>query len=261
MGYRGLRHPRARLTPGRPGGPVAVDPHAGRVTRWLIGVGGWLRPLRWMLAGVAVYSALQLLPYATWQGPAPVWAVCGLAVAAGLWLALPGAVALAGRRGAITPADLGPRSGAAGHLSRACDARARFDSAAALLGEPTRWLTDARTRVGETTWSVAVRAREMSVLEDALDRARRASMGPLRVEEERRLTDEIEGQERLVRHLTSELVDLADVTERTAVAVVRADTRPGPELSEDERSSVEALQWFRLRLQALEEAWVELQDR
>lgn len=259
MGYRGLRHPRARLTRGRSDRPVAVDPNAGRATRLLIGVGAWLRPLRWVLAGVAVYAALQLLPYATWQGPAPVWAVCGLAVAGGLWLTLPGAVALAGRRGAITPADLGPQSGAAGHLSRACDARARFDSAAALLGEPSRWLTDARTRVGETTWWVAVRARELAVLEEALSRTRTASMGPLRLEEERRLTGELESRECLVRHLTSELVDLADVTERTAVAVARGDTRPSPELSEEERSSVEALQWFRLRLQALEEAWAELQ--
>lgn len=261
MGDRGLRHPRARLTPLRPAGPAAVDPHARRATRWLIGVGAWLRPLRWVLAGAAVYSALQLLPYATWQAPAPWWAVIGLAVASVLWLVLPGAVVLAGRRGAVTVADLGPSSAAAGHLRRACDARTRFETAAALLGEPRRWLTEARARVGDTTWRVAVRAREMAVLEEALSRTRSAEWGPLRQEEERRLADELETRERLVTQLTSELVELADVAERTAVAVSRCEVQPGAELSDDERSSVDALRWFRLRLQALEEAWVELQDR
>ncbi|HET9732177.1 MAG TPA: hypothetical protein VFP54_05830 [Acidimicrobiales bacterium] len=222
--------------------------------------GRWLRPIRWFLGVSAVVAALQLVPYATWQGPAPAWAVYGCLAASVLWLSLPWAVSLVGRRAVITVADLGGRSAAAGLLTVACRAQERFNVAAALLGEPQRWVRDAGVRISETTWLIAVRAREMSALESALRRARAAPDGPLRQAEERRLLDEIGAQEEAARDVAAELVRLADVAERTALTMSHFGAPPPPQLTDHERASVAALEWFRVRLESVEEAWIELQD-
>ena len=285
MGNRGLLRPRARLSSlpvgGRRAGarrtliPVlasrmpaprqsppslaAMDPRAGRLTRALVRIGPWLRPVRWLLGGVAVYMALQLLPYALWEGPAPGWAVGGLLAGGAVWLALPAAVGLARRRAVIRPADL-PPGPAADLLARSCAARLRFEAASTHLGERRDWTRDARGRLDQTTWSIAVRTREMARLQAMLADAPGGTDGPLRRAELERLRAELGRQEELARDLSDELVALADTAERAAVVAtgVRAGTAPLPELSYDERAAVEAVRWFRLRLEALEQAWSDL---
>lgn len=241
---------------------MAVDPRAGRLTRALVRLGSWLRPVRWAVGAVAVYMALQLLPYALWEGPAPGWAVGGLLAAGALWLTLPPAVGLARRRGVIRPGELRPGP-AADLLTRTCEARQRFEAASAHLGERRRWTRDARERLDQTTWSVAVRTREMDRLHAALAHAPDGPDGLLRRTERERVQAELERQEQLARDLSDELVALADAAERTAVVVteVRADAAPLPELSYDERAAVESVRWFRLRLEALEQAWSDLGHR
>lgn len=282
MGQRGVRRPRARLTEavlsptrrgpnvppvsssstGRRAVPVrALDPGAHRVTLALAHLDPWARPVRWLLAGVAGFMGIELVPYALWwQGTAPLWAVGGLTVASGAWLGLPPALRAARRRAVVSATDLGVRSDAASVLAVACDARTRFEAAAAQLDDARRWVRDARTRLAETTWSVALRAREMSRLEASLRDVRARADGPRRQAEEDRLTAALDAHRDVAEDLAAELVHLADVAERTATAIAGLGRRsvPGPELSERERVSLDSLRWFRLRLEAVEDAWVEL---
>ena len=246
----------------RRAGPArAVDPGARRLTRALAGLDPWARPVRWLLAAVAGFMGIELVPYALWwQGAAPFWAVGGLAVASGAWVGLPPALRAARRRAVVSATDLGARSDAASVLVVACDARTRFEGAAAQLDDARRWVRDARRRLAETTWSVALRAREMSRLEAALHDVRVSADGPRRQAEEDRVTAALDAQRRVAEELAAELVHLADTAERTAAAIagLGRPSGPGPELSERERVSLDSLRWFRLRLEAVEEAWMEL---
>ena len=288
MGQRGLRHPRALLSPGEataspshacgPSVPVvtglplprrpvpvrAVDPGASRLVRALARLEPWARPVRWLLAGLAGVMAVELVPYALWwEGSAPLWAVTGLAASAGAWAALPRAVGAARRRAVVSAADLGPRSDAASVLAVACDARARFEAAASRLDDARRWVRDARRRLEETTWSVAVRAREVARLESTLAEVRARAEGLRGRAEEDRLDAELAAHRGVVEELAAELVHLADVAERTADAVSGVGRRAGPlpELSAAERGALDSLRWFRMRLEAVEDAWVDLNAR
>ena len=221
----------------------------------------WARPARWLLAAVAGFMGIELVPYALWwEGAAPVWAVAGLAAASGAWLGLRPAVRLARRRAVVSAADLGVRSDGASVLAVACDARMRFEAAASRLDDARRWVRDARHRLAETTWSIALRAREMSRLEAALHEVRARANGPGRQAEQDRLTTALAAHRRVAEELAAELVHLADVAERTATAIAGLGLHSAPvaELSERERASLDSLRWFRLRLEAVEDAWVEL---
>lgn len=242
-------------------GVRAVDPGARRLTRALAGLEPWARPVRWLLAGVAAVMGLELVPYALWwEGSPHLWAVGGLVAAGSAWLALPRATHAARRRAVVSAADLGPRSDAAAALAVACDARVRFETAAGRLDDARRWVRDARRRLDETTWSVAVRARELARLEAALADVRTRAEGPRRRAEEDRLDAELGAHREVVEELAAELVHLADVAERTATAIsgLGPRSRPTPELSEAERSTLDSLRWFRTRLEAVEDAWLEL---
>jgi hypothetical protein len=247
---------------GRPAGPVhAVDPGARRVTRTLARMDPWVRPTRWLLATVAGFMGIELVPYALWwQGAAPLWAVAGLATASGAWLGLPPAVRLARHRAVVSVADLGARSDGASVLAVACDARTRFEAAAARLDDARGWVREARHRLAETTWSIAIRAREMSRLEAALREVRTRADDTRRQTEEDRLTTALDAHRRVAEELAAELVQLADVAEGTATAIagLGRPSVPGPELSERERVSLDSLRWFRLRLEAIDDAWVDL---
>ena len=239
----------------------AIDPGAGRMTRALARLDPWARPTRWLLAAVAGFMGVELVPYALWwDGSAPVWAVGGLATASAAWLALPAALRSARLRAVVSAADLGARSDAASILAVACDARIRFESSAAQLDDARRWVRDARTRLAQTTWAVAVRAREMSRLEAARREVRARVDGPRRQAEEDRLGAALAAHLRVAEDLAAELVHLADVADRTAVAIagLGPGSPPLPELSDSERAAVDSLRWFRLRLEAVEDAWLEL---
>jgi hypothetical protein len=241
----------------------AVDPAARRITRVLAHLEPWARPVRWLLAAVAGFMAIELVPYALWwQGTAHLWAVAGLAAASGTWLAMPSAVRAAHRRAVVSPQDLGSRSDAAVLLAAACDARVRFEAAAAQLNDARRWVRDARRRLAQTTWSVAVRAREISRLEGAVRDLRAGADGPRHRAEKDRLTAALDAHRGVAEELAAELVHLADVAERTALAISGLGRRsaPLPELSDSERAAVDSLRWFRLRLEAVEDAWVELNE-
>ncbi|HET6964764.1 MAG TPA: hypothetical protein VFH58_08315 [Acidimicrobiales bacterium] len=238
-----------------------MDPGARRLTRALAALEPWSRPVRWLLGAVAGFMGIELVPYALWwQGTAPLWAIAGLLAASGAWLGLPPAVRLARHRAVVSAADLGVRSDGAGLLAVACDARARFEAAAAQLDDARRWVRDARHRLAETTWSIALRAREISRLEAALHEVRARADGPRRQAEADRLSAALDAHRRVADELAAELVHLADVAERTATAIAGLGPRSAPlaELSVRERASVDSLRWFRLRLEAVEDAWVEL---
>ncbi|HEV2368278.1 MAG TPA: hypothetical protein VGR90_00295 [Acidimicrobiales bacterium] len=217
--------------------PLVVDPHAGRVARSLLRLGPWLRPVRWLIAGLAAYMALQIVPYALWDSPAPQWAVAGFVVAAACWVLLPRAVMAAWRRSVVQLSDLGPGTRAGALLEAACAARARFVAAAELLDADNGATADGRQRVAVATWSVASRARALT-----------GSDG-----------HEAGALEGAALDLVQELEAVADVTERAAESLGGADgTRSRAGLSEEERAALEGMRSFRRHLAAVEEAWREL---
>lgn len=245
------------VTPVSTGAVAAVDPSAGMAARSLLTIGRWRRAVRLVLGAVAAIMAVQLLPYALWEGPAQLWTEIVLLAAVAAWFGLPLAARLTELRHMVREDELGRGTPAAAVLVSADAACRRFDEAVDRL-PGADWVEPARRRLSEARWAAAVRARSMAGLDRSLADVRRRTGGEGGAEEQR--LSEVRATERSAAlELVAEMDSVAETARRVA-SLARGHSQDGPEWSEAERSTLEALRRHRLELQALGSAWEEMAD-
>lgn len=235
----------------------AVDPAAGPVVRIMLLAGRRRRTVRLVLATLTVVMAVALLPYALWEGPAPMWALAGLPITVVLLFAAPLGAQLAEARHTVGEDELGRGSEAAGILIGAEAACRHFDEAVGSLTGETGWAASARRQLQDAHWATARRARTLAGLDLSLADLRRRS-GGMGGTEEQRLAERRSSQRAGALELVAEMDSLAETAQQVAYLAGGRSAGRGPDWSERERSTVEALRRHRAHLQALGSAWEEV---